>query len=139
MRGVCMDNNTDLGITMYILEEMKSEILLASLLIMLFVFDRESAIDFSKILIIFLLSSKIIKNDFSHLIFKKLNKEGNNRIYEYVFSSIFTIFVFVIIEFLLNKMFFYTLFAFICLLVFTGGVLYIITRREKHQITKGEN
>jgi len=104
---------------------------LAFLLLMLFIFDRKSAVDFLKILTTFIISSMIIKSYFSCLI-DKLIKDRNENVYKYLFSAIFTVFIFIEIEFLLNKVYSYALCAFVCLLIFTGGSLYFATKGEDH-------
>ena len=115
-----------------LLEKAKTEIFLTSLIFMLFIFDRESAINFVKILIVFTLSSNIMKNHFSHLIIK-LSDHESGRIYEYTFIAIFTFFIFIEIEFLLNGLYVYAFFTFIFLLVFTGAALYLFEGGESKQ------
>ena len=113
----------------------KTEIFLTSLILMLFIFDKQSAINFVKMVVLFTLSSNIMKNHFSHLLIK-LSNHGNGRIYEYTFSAIFTFFIFIEIEFLLNGLYVYAFFTFIFLLVFTGAALYLITRGESKQAAR---
>lgn len=141
MKGKVSHKKSELGFDndriMQLFLNMKTEIFLGFLLSILFAFKRSSATYFVEIIIIFVLSSEIMKKQFSHLIIK-LSKRGSNRMYEYVFSSIFTFFIFITIEFLLNRMYNYTFYAFICLLLFACGVLRLITKREDNQIRENK-
>ena len=74
-----------------------------------------------------------MKSQFRHLKIK-LSKNENNRILEYMLSAIFSFFIFIVIEFLLNSLYLYTFYAFICLLVFCSGVFYLVMKRQNHQI-----
>jgi DNA integrity scanning protein DisA with diadenylate cyclase activity len=121
-RGSC-------GKTMQFFKKKGDYILLALLLTILFVFDEKSAIDFLKIFIVFVISSMIIKNYFSSLL-DNLIKNGEKSIYEYVFSAIFTAFIFIEIEFLLNKIYSYAFCVFLCLLIFTGVSFYFAAKIE---------
>ncbi|KYK35924.1 MAG: hypothetical protein AYK19_01585 [Theionarchaea archaeon DG-70-1] len=111
-----------------LVEKVKTEILLAFLILLLFVFDKDSAIDSTRMLIVFILSSNIMKNHFSHLIIK-LSDHGNGRIYEYTSIAIFSFFIFIEIEFLLNGVYIYAFLAFILLLVNASVTLHLIVRR----------
>lgn len=129
---ILLNENNDMG---KLSKKMDAGIYLLILIIVLFIFDRESAINFVKILITYILSSRIVKDDFSHLIIK-LSDYGNGRICEYTLRAVFTSFIFLEIEFLLNRMYTYTLLAFIFLLVFAGIALHLIARGEIHQTVK---
>lgn len=119
-RGSC-------GKTMQFFKKEEDYILLFLLLTILFVFDEKSAIDFLEIFIVFVISSMIITKYFSPLIEKLINS-GEENIYEYVFSAIFTAFIFIEIEFLLNRVYSYAFCAFLCLLIFTEISLYFATK-----------
>lgn len=122
-----MNEEISHGATRSYLGKIESSISLTFLLLMLIIFDKSSAISFVKILIIFTVSSKIIENHFSHLVIK-LSKDRNNRIIEYAFSGIFTFFIFIVIEFMLNGLYTYTICIFFGLLVFTCVTLYIVIK-----------
>lgn len=109
------------------LGKIEFSISLVFLLLMLIIFDRSSAISFVKILSIFTISSKIIKNHFSHLVIK-ISKYRKNRIIEYAFSGIFTFFIFIVIEFMLNGLYTHTICIFFGLLVFTCVTLHIVIK-----------
>lgn len=113
---------------MQLFENLKKEILLASLILMLFIFDRSSAIDVVEKLIIIFISSKILRN-FSHMI-ARFGKGENNRIYEYTFHALFLLFIVIVIDFQLNEMYCYTFYTFVCLLIFVGAVFYLINKES---------
>lgn len=118
-------------------EKMKTEMFLTFLFLVLFIFDRKSAIDFVRMLIVFILSSYIMKNHFSHLIIR-LSNRGNGRIYEYTFVAIFTFFIFIEIEFLLNRLYIYAFLTFVSLLVFVGIALCFVAGGKSYQATESE-
>ncbi len=117
-------------------ERVEFLILLAFLVLVLLALDKSSAVDFLKILTIYLISARIMKRDFSHII-PILSKDGKNRLYEYILSAIFTFFIFIEVEFLLNKFFIYALFAFSCLLIFTIGIFYFVAGNQNYEAYYG--
>lgn len=130
-----MNEERSNGLKVHFFEKMEFYILLALLLLILFKFDEKSAINFLKILIIFTLSSIIIKTHFFPII-EKLIEYRNKNIYENMLSTILTVFIFLEIEFLLNKEYPYAFCVFVCFLVFTGGVLYLL---QKESIARLQN
>lgn len=111
-------------------------ILTALLLTILFKFDRSAAINFIKILFTFTLSQKIMKNQFL-IIINSLNKNGKN-LFEYTLSIVFTFFIFVEIDFLLNRLYTHALLALIFLLGFVIAFFYLIEKGKHPDTSEGK-
>ena len=123
-----MNRNINLNPTMQLLEKLKNEILLVFLIIVISIFQKSSVIYFLEILVVLIITSEIMKSQFPHLKIT-LSKDKNDRILEYMLSAIFSFFIFITIEFLMNRLYLYTFYAFICLLVFCGGVFYLVIKQ----------
>ena len=116
----------------HVSEKVKCEISIIFLSSLLFISNSKLAIDFLEILIVYVLSLKVTKDHFSHLVIK-LSKQGKERICEYTLGAVFTIFVFVEMEFLLNRLYILAFSNFVVLLFFTAIALYFIVRGEALQ------
>ncbi len=113
-------------------------IILALLLLILFIHDRFLPMIYVKTLVEFIISYIIVKHHFSPII-EKLVKNEDKSIYVYVFNAIYTFFVFIEIEFLLNRTYSYAFYAFLGLLLFTGGLLYLSPRGKSDQTAGRED
>ena len=111
-------------------------ILTALLLSILFKFDRPSAINFIKILFTFILSQKIIKEEFSDIL-NLISINGKNLI-EYALGAVFSIFIFIEIDFLLNRLFTHVFLALIFFLGFVIAFFYLIEKGNHPNTDRGK-
>jgi len=113
-------------------------IVLLIALLMLFFLDKSSLVDILKYIIVFVLSIRIMKDCFPQIA-GTISTTWKGNIYEFITTMIFSIFILIVIDFLFNKMYLYTLCAFACLLLFTIGVVYLIPKRENNKVTESKS
>jgi len=112
------------------LDQLSWIIALVLLLLFIFYLDPSSATSFMKILMTFLISTKIINNYFSPILKINLSNNTSIGIYEYILSIVFAFFIFMGVEFILNEMYWYVYLAFISLLIFSFGIAFLVEKME---------